>query len=251
MRGRLKLSLQTGVRAYLVLFLLLPPAQAEALCATPGRDGSPGSITGIVNTYYPATASAAAGAASITLGASRGAATPIASGDLLLVIQMQDTNIDSTNTSSYGSGVPGNPSGYTSLRSTGLYEYVVATNAVATGGGTLNLTGTGAGSGLLNAYANGNPNNTTHGQRRFQVVRVPQYGSTTLTSGLTAATWDGSTGGVLAVDVSGNAQSGWRRRQPGWHRVPRRRRPAAGWRHGRGQHGLRAGLGEELRRRQG
>src|SRR5262249_11866763 len=139
----------------------------------------------------------------ITLGTSRGATVLIASGDLLLVIQMQDSNIDSTNTSSYGSGTAGNPSGYTALRSTGLYEYVVATGAVPTGGGTLNLQGTGTGNGLVNAYDNANANNSTHGVRRFQVVRVPQYSSATLSGGLTVAAWDGSSGGVLALDVSG------------------------------------------------
>ena len=193
------------LRALLALILLLPdsPASAAVDCATPGRDGS-GSLTGVVNTYWPATASAAAGTASITLGTSRGAATPIAVGDLLLVIQMQDANIDSTNTDSYGDGVAGgNASGYTALRSTGKYEYVVANSAVPVGGGTLTLIGTGAGSGLLNAYDNAAANNSSHGQRRFQVVRVPQYGSATLTSGLTAAAWDGTTGGILAVDVSG------------------------------------------------
>ncbi|HYW52943.1 MAG TPA: hypothetical protein VE826_03180, partial [Dongiaceae bacterium] len=44
------------------------PARAAALCATPGRDGSP-TITGVVDTYFPGSASAAAGATSITLGA--------------------------------------------------------------------------------------------------------------------------------------------------------------------------------------
>src|SRR5262249_8023339 len=66
-----------------------------------------------------------------------------------------------------------------------------------------NLQGTGTGNGLANAYDNANANNSTHGVRRFQVVRVPQYSSATLTSGLTVAAWDGSSGGVLALDVSG------------------------------------------------
>src|SRR5262245_42813623 len=97
-----------GLRALLTLLFLLPPSPSDAAvdCATPGRDGS-GSITGVVNAYYPGTATAAAGATSITLGAARGAPaaqTAIASGDLLLVIQMQDAAINSTNTDSYGDG---------------------------------------------------------------------------------------------------------------------------------------------------
>jgi uncharacterized repeat protein (TIGR01451 family) len=43
----------------------------------------------------------------------------------------------------------------------------------------------------------------TNGQRRFQVIRVPQVGDATLTSSLTGLPWNGSVGGVLAVDVAG------------------------------------------------
>jgi len=191
-------------RAFLALVLVFPPDTSSAAvnCATPGRDGS-GSLTGIVNTYWPGTATAAAGTASITLGTSRGAAVPIASGDLLLVIQMQDAAIDSSNTDSYGDGVAGgNASGSTSLNNSGKYEYVRATGAVPVAGGTLTLQATGAGNGLLNTYTDAN-GTTTQGQRRFQVVRVPQYLSATLTSGLTAASWNGATGGILAIDVAG------------------------------------------------
>ena len=110
----------------------------------------------------------------------------IASGDLLLVIQMQDAAINSANADTYGDGVAGgNASGYTSLNNSGKYEYVRATGAVPVGGGTLTLQATGAGNGLLNTYTNANAT-ATQGQRRFQVVRVPQYLSATLT-GLTAA----------------------------------------------------------------
>ena len=243
-----------GLRALLALLLLLPPQTAAAAvdCATPGRDGTGVSLTGVVNSYFPATASAAAGAnvdhprgRPRRRGRDRRRATCCSSS------RCRTPNINSTNTSSYGSGTAGNPSGYTALRSTGLYEYVVATNAVPTGGGTLNLLGTGAGNGLLNAYDNANANNNSHGVRRFQVVRVPQYGSATLTSGLTAAAWDGSSGGVLAVDVSGALTLGGatvsarRPRLPGW------RRPAARRRHRRRQHRLRLRFGGQLRRRQG
>lgn len=152
----------------------------------------------VINTYYPGTASAAAGATSITLGTATGAATPIAAGDLLLVMQMQDASIDATNTATYGDGVAGDPgSGTTDPRNSGLYEYVVATNAVPLAGGTLNL-----GCGTLKAYTNANAVAGTSGQRRFQVIRVPVYASYTL-GAITALAWNGATGGVLAFDVSG------------------------------------------------
>ena len=80
-----------------------------APCATPGTNGPGGTLTGVVNTYYGGNANAAAGAISITVGTSTGAVTPIAAGDLLLVIQMQDASINTTNTGAYGDGVVGDP----------------------------------------------------------------------------------------------------------------------------------------------
>ncbi len=172
-----------------------------APCATPGTDGPAGTLTGIVNTYYPGTANAAAGATSISVGTSRGAATAIAAGDLLLVIQMQDAAINSTDTDSYGDGVAGGTaSGSTSVNNSGKFEYVQATGAVTAG--AVGITGAGAGSGLVNSYVNAAAT-ATQGQRRFQVIRVPQYSTATLGSGLTVAAWNGTTGGILAVDVTG------------------------------------------------
>jgi uncharacterized repeat protein (TIGR01451 family) len=130
------------------------------VCATPGNDGAGGSLSGIVNAYYPPGAGvtgAAAGTASIVLGkaATGGAQMAIAAGDLVLVMQMQSATINFTNTSSYGDGVPGDPgSGSTNLNNTGQFEFVVATSAVPTGGGTLTFTGAGATNGLLNSYTN-------------------------------------------------------------------------------------------------
>jgi len=156
-----------------------------APCATPGADGPGGTLTGTINTYHPGTANAAAGATSISVGASRGAATAIAAGDLLLVIQMQDAAINSANTDSYGDGVAGGTaSGSTNVNNSGEFEYVLATGAVAAG--VVGISGAGAGSGLVNSYVNAAAT-ATQGQRRFQVVRVPQYSIATLGSGLTAA----------------------------------------------------------------
>ena len=177
------------------------------VCASPGRDGSGGTLTGIVNAYYPPanTGALAAGSTSIVLGpaAAGGAQTPIAAGDLLLFIQAQDAAINSTNTGAYGDGFPGDPaSGWTSLNNSGNFEFVTATSAVAITGGTLNFQGTGANSGLLNTYTSAAYVAGTQGQRKYQVVRVPQYSSAILSSGLTAMIWNGATGGVLAIDVS-------------------------------------------------
>ncbi|MGB3760457.1 MAG: isopeptide-forming domain-containing fimbrial protein [Rivularia sp. (in: cyanobacteria)] len=191
-------------------------AQTTArLCAAPGKDGPGINISGVVNTYFPGTANVNAGATSIPVGTSTGASTPIQAGDLLLVIQMQGADINSTNTDAYGDGVPG---GSTPLRSfiappptgasgnldnanftAGNYEYVTAEAVTA---GSVTIRGTGSGGGLINSYSNAPF--STQGQRTYQVIRVPQYSSATITSGLTANSWNGSTGGVLVYDVAGN-----------------------------------------------
>jgi uncharacterized repeat protein (TIGR01451 family) len=180
------------------------------VCATPGNDGAPGSLSGVVNAYYPpaATGTAAAGTNSIALGpaATNGAQTNISAGDLVLIIQMQDAQINSTNTTSYGDGIPGDPFGSTSLGATGVFEFVTATNTTpvsASTGGTLTFIGTGASNGLLNSYTSAAAT-TTQGIQTFQVIRVPQYSSATLssTSNLSALPWNGATGGVVAIDVA-------------------------------------------------
>ena len=258
-------------------------------CASPGRDGVGGTLTGIVNAYYPpsATGTLASASTSVALGpaATGGAQTPIAAGDLLLIMQMQGSTINATNTSSYGDGLAGDPaSGAAILGGSGLFEFVTATSAVPVTGGTLTFTGTGPTGGLLNSYSQSVPSVTTvgsasaaswnasvasftfpaplpatvvvnsvlsttgftpaaynvtnatiltvnnatgvitvslplatspggattfgagtsysQGQRTFQVIRVPQYSSATLSSGLAPLAWNGSVGGVLVLDVS-------------------------------------------------
>ena len=74
--------------------------------------------------------------------------TTITPGDLLLVIQMQDADINFTDTVNYGSGA-GTGFGTTAIDRTGFYEYVVAQNSVGAPGGTLQLRGAGSGGGVL------------------------------------------------------------------------------------------------------
>src|ERR1700687_800436 len=193
----------------LVTCCLLPGSAFAQTCATPGKDG-PGTISGVVNTYFPTSGSVGTGGTNITLGAASfaGAQVGIAPGDLVLVIQMQDATINSNNSSNYGAG-SGTGSGFTG-GTAGTYEFAVANSTVALSGGTLTLA-----SGLLHAYANATAT-TTQGQKSFQVIRVPQYSSGTLgtpssnngtTSG-SAPPWDGSSGGVFSVDVAGTLNLG-------------------------------------------
>ncbi len=168
------------------------------VCAIPGNDGPSTTLTGVLNTYFPGTASAAAGTTTITLGTSTGSTAPIAVGDKLLVIQMQGVDINSTNTNAYGDAVAGEPaSGASSWSNAGTFEYVTAASAVPAGGGSLTVS-----AGLLNAYVNAAAT-ATKGQQRFQVIRVPQYSSATLSGNVTATAWNGTAGGIVAMDVAG------------------------------------------------
>ncbi len=201
--------------AFLAPQLILPtkPALADKtnLCALPGQDGVASALSGAVNTYYPGTS---ASGTSITVGAARGA-TAIQAGDLLLVIQMQGAEIDATNTGTYGdgdsanngtTGLPanpaiGNPNGNLNNANftAGNFEYVVATSGVV--GGTISIS-----TSLVNTYSNANFG--SQGQRRFQVIRIPQYTSATLSGTVTALPWDGTTGGIVAMDVAGTLNMG-------------------------------------------
>jgi Peptidase family C25 len=171
-----------------------------------------GTATGVVNTYFPGLGTVAAGATSLAVNMNAftgfaGTAGNIDVSDLLLVIQMQDADINSANSDSYGDGVAGGAArGQTATNSAGLYEYVVSQSAAALGSGasvTINITGGGAGNGTINAYRTAAKTGTT-GQRTYQVIKVGRARNVTF-NGATAAAWNGVTGGVLAADVSGTA----------------------------------------------
>ena len=162
-----------------------------ASCSLPGSDGDQ-SISGVVNTYFEGASSVAAGATSITVGASSGAGEPLSAGDLIIIMQMQDTQINAANSNAYGGGGTSGR-GYTALNQTGRYEYARVTAAA---GSSITLS-----EGLTYSYVNANAT-VTRGQRRFQVIKVPQYNNVTIGGTVTAAAWDGRKGGVVAIDVA-------------------------------------------------
>lgn len=203
-----------GNNAASITTLINGIANAAGVCAQPGRDG-PGSLGlgSAPNTYFPgqSVTTPNGGKSSITLGAAltgAGAgATAIAAGDLVLVMQMQGATINTANTNAYGSGGAtstgtgtGNLTGVADKFTAGLFEYAVATGTVPAGGGTLALDRA-----LINTYDNldyADASNPT-GQRRFQVIRVPQYSNLAVADSVAGAPWNGATGGVLALDVAG------------------------------------------------
>ncbi|AZI42538.1 hypothetical protein EHF33_07090 [Deinococcus psychrotolerans] len=175
-----------------LLVMTSPFVALAEVCATPGKDGS----TFNPNSYYPAAAgtSAASGTFSISLGTKRATPTSndLAAGDLVLIVQMQDALINNSDSGSYGDGISGR--GYTSLRSAGYYEFNVVSAITGT---TLTLKNA-----LANTYTNANASTST-GQRRFQIVRVPQFSTLTLASDISVPAWDGTSGGVFALNVAG------------------------------------------------
>ncbi len=160
-----------------------------------------GTITGVLNTYYPGSANVAAGATSIPVGTPVGAGA-IAAGSLLLVIQMQDASISTSNSVTYGNGSTG--SGFTTINNAGNYEFVKATGAVS--GGLVPITGAGTGSGLVFAYTAAAAS-ATKGLSTYQVVLVPQYTTATI-GAVTATPWNGQVGGIVALDVAGQLNLG-------------------------------------------
>ncbi|PWT77185.1 MAG: hypothetical protein C5B59_04615 [Bacteroidetes bacterium] len=182
----------------LILIILIwfvnVPAQAQN-CPTSGTS----TFSSNPNTYYPGTqATVAVGATSITIGAVPAGygSTGIATGDIVLIIQMQGAEINSTNTSSYGSGtVAWGGSGNTSNNLyAGQMEFAVAANAVTTAGGTLNLV-----AGTVNSYkasAFG-----TFGQYTYQVIRVSTAFNIIIGANISTPLWNGAVGGVTVINA--------------------------------------------------
>jgi len=188
------------------------------VCATPGNDG-PTNISGSVNTYFPGQPNLTlqAGANTIALAAvpatdaygNSFGTTPIAAGDLLLIMQMQDATISYTNDVYYGSnnasaGPDGaGATGFTDIGNSGRFEYVVATNNVPLTGGTLTFTGSGTAGGTVYNYVNADAT-TTRGKRSFQIIRLPQYSNLRLSSNISPPPFNGVAGGIIAFSVAGN-----------------------------------------------
>jgi hypothetical protein len=130
-------------------------------------------ISGIVNTYAQVT-----GISSVNNTVTVASAAGFSVGDRVLLIQMQGATINTTNTSAYGN--------VTDYANAGNYElnYVCDVN-----GNTITLERV-----FAKTYS-------TSGQ--VQLIRVPVYINANVTGTLLPQTWNGSTGGVLAIEVIG------------------------------------------------
>ncbi len=140
-------------------------------------DGSDGNLTvtaanTVVNNYTYLTANASAGSASLIVSNASG----FSAGDEVLVVQSQN----------YTNGTAG------------AYEFARVASVSGTSGTNLTLTFP-----LTNSYYAGSHGTTT--STTAQVVRVPQYRNVTVNSGasITAKTWDGYSGGIVAFRATG------------------------------------------------
>lgn len=214
MRFFVRSVFQTVFLLFLGCLGLVAASHAQT-CSIPGRAGT-ATINAQPNTFFPGMTSPAAGLTSISVGAGTGTNSPISAGDLLLIVQMQGADINTTDSNAYGAGttaagvtntVAFGASGYAGGVSANLvagnYEWAVATSGVTfAAGGTINLSAP-----LTNAYFT-RASSTTQTRQAFQVIRVPQYANLTLSGGLTVQTWNGSTGGVLVLEATGDINLG-------------------------------------------
>ncbi len=165
-----------------------------------GKDGNGNIITAndIVNEYTALTADAAIGNTSISVSASglntnsrfAGNLTP---GDLIMIIQMQGASILGQPDPSFPNYSYPNDASWgsiTNYNNCGKYELVQV--AEVPDGSSIKID-----CGLLNNY-------TSSG--KVQVIRVPRYNSLTIspTGILTCQPWNGTTGGILAVEIHGS-----------------------------------------------
>lgn len=161
--------------------------------AQQGKDG-PGNISAantIVNIYTPLTASVAANSTNvITVGSTAG----FLPGDLIYVIQMQGATVKGY-TYWFGDSLYALPADTGSGKinkygSTGNNEFAQVTS-VSGNNITLDCQ-------LKNSYGD-----SVGGVPKVQVIRVPRYSTLTVTGSITAQAWNGSTGGVVVVEVQG------------------------------------------------
>ncbi|HVZ41913.1 MAG TPA: choice-of-anchor D domain-containing protein [Candidatus Kapabacteria bacterium] len=128
-------------------------------------------LTSIVNIYAPVTAITSC---TITVPSTGGFAV----GDRILVIQMQGAAVDRSNSVNFGS--------ITGYGNAGHFEFATISSVTPTTIAVVNR--------LVGAYS------VTD---MVQVVRVATVANGSVTGQLTCAPWNGSTGGVLAVEASG------------------------------------------------
>ncbi|MCW3078500.1 MAG: hypothetical protein JWO32_3109 [Bacteroidetes bacterium] len=155
-----------------------------------GKDGAPTIAAGtstIVNLYTPLSASATAGTQTVNVLSSTGYSV----GDLIYIIQMQGAAVNCF-TNMWGN--PNSPEPYSSAFGS-ITGYNNAGNNEYAQIASINSNIISIDCPLKYTYLSSG---------KAQVVRVPRYLSLTVTGTITCPPWNGSTGGVVAIEVLGN-----------------------------------------------
>jgi len=130
------------------------------------------SLTGVINSYYQVTA--ITGVGKVTVNSAAG----LSQGDKVLVVQMQGAQISTSNSDTFGT--------VNNYNGAGAHEWAIVCEVL---GNTVVFEKE-----FWNAYdANGN----------VQLVDIPQYVDADVDGVVTCQPWNGTTGGVVAFEVSG------------------------------------------------
>lgn len=156
-----------GIKRRALLSLLVSTVVMLTPCASMRAQ----SLSDVVNVYAPVTAITNC---TITLPTTSG----FAAGDRILVIQMQGAVIDQSNSAGFGTVV--------NAGNAGNFEFATVTAVTPT---TLALKNR-----LVRAYT---PSD------HVQVLRVPSFTDITVIGAVTCPQWNGSTGGVVAMEATG------------------------------------------------
>ena len=174
------ISGRTFVRYALLFAFILTPFLLKAQM---GKNGAlTTSTTSILNDYTTLTSDASSGTNNLNVASSVLNATlgsPLAAGDLIFIIQMQGASMTTANDTTYGSLI--------SYGNCGNFEFLEVADVPSSTQITTACQ-------LKNSYSSSG---------RTQVVRVPRLTTLTVGSGgsMTCPPWNGSTGGVLILEV--------------------------------------------------
>ena len=196
---------------YIISLLSLVAALSVAAQRGKDNDYTVTATNTVVNTYANLTANAAAGAVSISVNSnamSGGAfAGNLAAGDLILIIQMQGASMDIDLTIPIEwSGDHTTPNGHTWDGSWPFFAYKWGQITQYNNSGKfeqVEVRGV-SGSNTILLQCGLQHNYTSAG--RVQIVRIPRFQNLTLNTNTTMVPtlWNGTTGGIVAVEVNGN-----------------------------------------------
>jgi hypothetical protein len=177
-----------AIVTFIIFFTYNNVGVTTKVIAAPGKNG-PKTISTtnvILNEFTTLTSDASSGAnhidvANAYLNSNGRFPANLSAGDLVMIIQMQGANITTTNNSTWGA--------VSSYNNAGNFEFAEVSSVPSAT--RINFV-----SGLSKGYTNSG---------KVQVIRVPRYSTLTITSSgsVTTPAWNGSTGGVVGIEVNG------------------------------------------------